>query len=142
MTRAWMAPLVIIVAAAAGCQNKVLDENQQLRNQNVELQDQLHQKDTDLAGRPQASDLTALQGQLADRDKQIADLQAQMNKPVAGEVAPAPAAATGGFGGITVTRDARSGNITVNVPGDVLFASGEADVKTSGKATVSKIAGI
>ncbi|MDB5325747.1 MAG: yiaD [Phycisphaerales bacterium] len=139
MTRAWTALLIISAAAFnLGCQNKVLDENKQLRNQNLELQDSLKQKDTDLAGRPQASDLAALQGQLADKDKQLADMQAQMNKPVAGEIAPAE----GGFAGITVTRDTKAGTITVNVPGDVLFASGDSAIKPGAKATLGKIASV
>lgn len=137
MKRAWMALFPLVAMGALGCQNKMYDENQQLRSQNMELQDQLHQKDADLAGRPQSSDLAALQGQIAERDKQIADLQAQVNKPVAGE---APHDAT--LEGITVSRDARAGTITVNVPGDVLFASGDATLKTSAKATLDKIAGI
>jgi flagellar motor protein MotB len=143
MKSAWMAALLLAPLAAfnVGCQNKVLEENKQLRNQNLELQDNLRQKDTDLAGRPQASDLAALQGQLAEKDKQLADMQAQLNKPAAGEVAPSNNA-DGSFGGITVTRDTRAGTITVNVPGDVLFASGDAALKSSAKATLGKIAGV
>ena len=140
MKRAWTGLFPLVAIGALGCQNKLYDENQQLRQQNVELQDQLHQKDTDLAGRPQSSDLTTLQGQIADRDKQIADLQAQVNKPAPGEAPPTDNG--GGFGGIIVSRDARAGTITVNVPGDVLFASGDAAVKSSAKATLDKIAGI
>ena len=133
----------VALGAQQGCQDKVYDENKALRTQNVELQDQLNQRTADLNGRPQASDLTALQGQLADRDKQIADLQTQLNKPAPGEVAAAaPTANPGGFGGITVTRDAKAGTITVNVPGDVLFASGDAAIKSSADATVSRIAGV
>ncbi|HEX8325676.1 MAG TPA: OmpA family protein [Tepidisphaeraceae bacterium] len=133
-----MAPLLLTAVAGLGCQNKVLDENKQLRDQNVELQDQLHQKDTDLSSRPQASDLAALQATMREKDQQIADLQSQMNKPVAGETA----ANDGSLAGITVTRDTRAGTITVNVPGDVLFASGDAAIKPGAKATLSKIADI
>ena len=32
------------------------------------------------------------------------------------------------------------GTLTVNVPGDVLFASGKADLKDTAKSTLSKIA--
>ena len=141
MNRAWTLPLALAAAAASvGCQNKVLDENRQLRDQNVELQDALKQKDNELGSRPQAADLAALQGQLADRDKQIGDLQQQMNRPAPGET---PATNNdGSLAGITVTRDTRAGTITVNVPGDVLFASGDAAIKSSAQVTLNKIAGI
>ncbi|MGC4030423.1 MAG: OmpA family protein [Tepidisphaeraceae bacterium] len=137
MNRAWMVPLVLVAGVGVGCQNKVLEENKQLHDQNVELQDQLRQKDGEIASRPQASDVTALQGQLADRDRQIADMQAQLNKPAAGE-----APTSDSFAGITVTRDTRAGTITVNVPGDVLFTSGDAALKPTAKATLGKIAGV
>ena len=141
MTRAWTCALLPLLAVAAGCQNKVLDENKALRGQNIELQDQLRQRESDLSGRPQTSDLATLQGQLADRDRQIADMQTQLNKPAAGEPAPTPNG-EGGFGSITVTRDAKSGNITVNVPGDVLFASGDSAIKPAAKSTLAKIAAV
>lgn len=137
MKRAGMG-LMVLAAAAAGCQSKLYDENQALRNQNIELQDQLGKKDTELAGRPQAQDLASLQGALADRDKQIADLQSQLSKPAAGAL-PQPET---GLSGITVSRDDKAGTVTVNVPGDVLFASGDAAIKTSAEATLDKIAGL
>lgn len=137
MNRAWMVPLLALAAVGLGCQNKVLDENKQLHGQNLELQEQLRQKDGEIASRPQTADVAALQGQLADRDKQIADMQAQLNRPAAGE-----AATSDSFAGITVTRDTRAGTVTVNVPGDVLFASGDAALKPTAKATLGKIAGV
>jgi len=133
------AGLGLTVLTAMGCQSKLYDENQALRNQNIELQDQLGRKDAELAGRPQAQDVASLQGALADRDRQIADLQSQLAKPAPGNT---PAPESGGLSGITVSRDDKAGTITVNVPGDILFASGDAAIKKNAEATLDKIAGL
>lgn len=138
MTRTWMCLVPLLFVGAVGCQNALHDENRALRQQNVELQESLRKREGELASRPEAGDLTALQGAIADRDKQIADMQAIINRPQPGEAA---APSNGGFEGITVTRDDKAGTVTVNVPGDVLFASGDAAVKESAKATLGKIAG-
>jgi chemotaxis protein MotB len=137
MSRAWMGFAPLIALAAVGCQNAVHDENLALRNQNIELQQEKTRLESELSARPQAQDVQVLQGQLAERDRQIDEMKSQLAKPAPGESAADPA-----LGGITVTRDDRAGTITVNVPGDVLFASGDASVKSSAKATLTKIAGI
>ena len=132
----WMC-LFPLAAMTIGCQNKLHEDNLGLRNQNIELQADKSRLESDLAGRPQPQDLATLQSQIAERDRAIADLQTQLKAPpVAGEIAD-PALA-----GITVSRDDRAGTITVNVPGDVLFASGDATVKKSADATLNKIAAI
>jgi flagellar motor protein MotB len=134
-----MSLLCLMALASVGCQNKLYEENVALRRQVLEYQDQNRQLQSELGGRPQQTDLQTLQGQLAERDKQIADLQTQINKPAPGEPKEA---GPSGFGNIEVTRDARAGTITVNVPGDVLFASGDATVKASAKGTLDKIANV
>jgi chemotaxis protein MotB len=138
MNRAWMCTLPLLAVGAIGCQNALHDENLGLRKQNIELQQDKSRLEGELSGRPQQQDVQVLQGQLAERDKQIADLQAQMNKPQPGE-APRE---SNGLDGITVTRDDKAGTITVNVPGDILFASGDSNLKESAKATLKKISGI
>ncbi len=134
----WMCMLPLLTAGAVGCQNKVHDENLSLRQQNVELQDSLRTKESELAARPQPGDVAALQGQLAERDKSIEDLRSQLTaKPAPGEAPADPA-----LSGLTVTRDDRAGTITVAVPGAVLFASGDAEVKASAGSTLKKLAAV
>src|SRR5690606_21890346 len=77
-----------------------------------------------------------------DRTRQALDA-AQLelaNRPT--DVAPPPAAtARTGFEGIEdieVTRTA-AGNISVQVPGDVLFASGKVDLRNEAKQTLNQI---
>jgi len=138
MRGAWMCILPFLALGTVGCQNKLADENRDLRNQNIELQEALRKRESDLAARPDPAEVSALQGQLAERDKQIGDLTSRLNAP---PPADAPKDETASFGGITVTRDDK-GNITVAVPGDVLFASGDATVKSTAKTTLDRIAGI
>jgi flagellar motor protein MotB len=138
MNRAWMCMLPLLAVGAIGCKNALHDENLGLRKQNIELQQEKSRLEGEIGGRPQPQDVQALQAQLGERDRQIADLQSQLNKPQ-------PAASpedNSALAGITVTRDDKAGTLTVNVPGDVLFTSGDAAVKESAKATLDKIAGI
>lgn len=136
MRGTWMCVLPVLMLGAVGCQNKLADENRDLRQQNIELQEALRQKESQLAAKPDLTpQVDALTGELNQSRQQIVDLQAQLNAK------SAEPKETTGFGDITVTRDEK-GNITVAVPGDVLFASGDATVKSGAKATLDRIAGI
>jgi outer membrane protein OmpA-like peptidoglycan-associated protein len=126
---------LILLPLASGCQNKLADENKALWQQNRELQSRLSATATASAPQPQDSaQLAALQSQIAERDQKIADLQSQLRQPGVGD-APNPAIA-----GIETSYDKASGNMTVNVPGDVLFAPGDATVRDEAKSTLDKVA--
>lgn len=130
----------LVVAAAAalvacsGCQNKLHDENVALHQQNRELQERLNDAELRLQQAPNPADVQRLQGELAARDAQIAQLQNQLRQPAPGQPAD-PALAS-----IEVTRNDREGTLTVNIPGDVLFPSGQAELKESSKKTLDRIA--
>jgi chemotaxis protein MotB len=127
----------MIVAAmalvASGCQNKLADENKALWQQNRELQARYNEA----ANAPKADpgQVTALQGEIAQRDAKISELESQLRAPAPGEK-PDPQIA-----GIETSFDQATGNMTVNIPGDVLFDAGRASLKESSKATLNKIAG-
>lgn len=127
------AALMGLLAFGSGCQNKVHDENIALHRQNRELQARLNESEMKLQQAPNPADVQRLQGELAARDQQIADLQNQLRTPPPGQPTD-PALA-----GIEVTRDERAGTVTVNIPGDVLFTSGQADLKDSSKKTLDRI---
>ncbi len=120
---------------AVGCQNKVHDENKRLWQQNRELQTDKNRLESDLASRPDPSQVSQLQQELAARDAKIAELESQLQTPAPGQPQDSSLA------GIEVTRDEAAGTMTVNVPGDVLFSSGQATLKSSAQATLNKIAG-
>jgi chemotaxis protein MotB len=126
----------LLCISGFGCQNKLQDENAGLWKQNRELQAKLRDAESQRDARPDQSQYAQLQGQLAQRDQQIADLQNQLRTPQPGAAAPVNES----LAGIEVTRDDRAGTLTVNVPGDVLFPSGQAELKESAKATLNKVA--
>src|SRR5687768_7454492 len=127
----------MLVAALAlvgtGCQNKLAEENKQLWQQNRELQARYGEA----ANQPKAdpNQLNALQGEIAARDAKIAELETQLRAPTTGQ------AADPGLAGIETSFDQATGNMTVNIPGDVLFDAGRASLKDSAKSTLNKIVG-
>lgn len=108
--------LALILPTLVGCNKGLKAERDALYAQNLELQDELD--------RTRAA-LDAAQLELA-------------NRPM--EAAPVPADTTGfeGISGVDVSRTA-AGNISVQVPGDVLFASGKVDLRNEAKQTLNQI---
>ncbi len=127
--------LSVLTASGAGCQNKLHDENVALRKQNIELQSRLSDTDSKLRAAPDPGALSSMQSEIAARDARIADLQAQLAKPAPN----ATPEESGLLKGIEVTRDTKAGTVTVNLPGDVLFGSGSADLKATAKTTLDKV---
>jgi len=128
--------LVLLSLVNSGCQNKLYEENRQLHSQNRELQQKLSESDMKVRSTPDTSQqMASMQQELKARDEKIAELQAQLANPAPNT----PAEESNLLKGIEVTRDDRAGTMTVNLPGDVLFASGSADLKQSAKSTLDKI---
>jgi flagellar motor protein MotB len=127
--------MLVLAAAAAltgmGCQNKLADENKALWQQNRELQAKFAEASS--APKVDPTQVNALQGEIAQRDAKISELEAQLKAPAPGEK-PDPQIA-----GIETSFDQATGNMTVTIPGDVLFDSGRASLKESSKATLNKI---
>ena len=117
----------ILCVLAIGCQNKLHEENRALWQQNREQQARLSERESD------AAQLAAMQQQLAERDAKINELQSQLRQPTAG-------ASGADLGGIEATYDDVSGKMTVAVPGDVLFSSGDATVRDTARSTLDKVA--
>ncbi len=135
MLRSWMVMSVVSLMGltSVGCQNKLHDENMDLHRQNRELQAKLTDAENRLRQAPDPGQLQSMQQQIAERDAKISELQNQLRQPAPGQTA------ANDLSGIEVTRDDRAGTLTVNLPGDVLFDSGKADLKTSAKATLNKV---
>jgi chemotaxis protein MotB len=124
--------VVALALVAAGCQNKLYEANTQLRAQYLEAQARLDRMET--APKADNAQLASLQGEIAQRDAKISELESQLRQPAAGQ------ANEPGIAGIETSFDPKSGNMTVNIPGDVLFDSGRATLKDSSKSTLNKIA--
>lgn len=125
-----------ITLFATGCQNKLQDENAQLYDQNKRLQGDLDDararlSDTEgrLAKAPDPASVSQMQSRIAELESQL-------------KAAPAGGAANNdpSLSGIEATYDKARGTLTVNLPGEVLFESGKAVLKTSAHATLDKIA--
>jgi len=132
MQRTWMGLLAVtlISLASAGCQNKLAAENRNLWAQNRELQARL--ASSEQAPKTDPAQLSQLQQQIAERDAKIAELQNQLREPGAGQSEPQIA-------NIETSYDQASGKMTVAVPGDVLFAAGDAKIRDDAKSTLDKV---
>lgn len=109
-----------------GCNKDLKQKNESLWQENTELRDQLAAE----TSRADAAD--SRRGELL---AQIADLEGRLSGGSTSTVG------TGfeGIGGVDVERGA-GGEITVRVPGDVLFSSGKVDLKSSAKSTLAQVA--
>jgi chemotaxis protein MotB len=126
--------LLTIACFTAGCQNKMIDENKSLWQQNRELQAQNNDLTERLKQAPDPQALASMREEIAKRDQEIANLQANLRQPSA----QAPAA--NGLEGIDATYDPKAGTLTVAIPGRVLFEPGVADLKSSSHPTLDKVA--
>ncbi len=134
---------LLVMAALAifttGCQSSLADERDKLVAQNREMQSTIDRLKMEKSAAPAGTDTSQADGlrdQLAARDAELAAMKAAAtNTP-----GPGPSSAGGDFGGAVATIDPKAGTLTVNIPGDVLFASGQATIKPTSHATLDKIA--
>jgi flagellar motor protein MotB len=125
---------------AAGCQNRMHDDNLALHDQNNRLQGELTETRSKLAdteGRLQRAPDPA---QVSQMQARISELEEQLK-----QTQPAPAVGPSGkadpsIPGIEATYDRARGTLTVNLPGEILFEPGKAALKGSAHGTLDKIA--
>ena len=123
-----MSGWVLLAALAGGCQNQQLvRERDALFAQNTALQERLNES------------RAAYDAVVAERNRLAKQLEDELSRP-----APPPPPSSGdGFGAIEgVETFTEAGQITVRVPGDVLFASGKTELKSSSRNTLDGIAGV
>lgn len=131
--------IVALIVLGSGCKNAMYDENVSLHQQNRELQSNLDSRNAQLRSAPDPAQMQAMQTELLDRDRKIAGLQAQLRQPTPANTKAGTPASDPAISGIETSYDAKAGTVTVNLPGDVLFAPGQADLKSTAKATLSKV---
>jgi chemotaxis protein MotB len=132
--------VVLFCGVACGCSSSGMqDQNAALLQQNQDLQARLDADNARLRQAPDPSQLAAMQAAIADRDKQIADLQSRPQLASMTTPAPDPAPVRS-IAGLETSVDKRTGNVTVTLPGDVLFDSGKADLKPSAQDTLDRVA--
>jgi|SRR5687768_5964960 len=133
-----VATMALCTLVAPGCKSSMHDQNLSLHTQNRELQERNRQLEAERDARPDASALSAKDAEIAAANAKVAELQNQLRQP-----APAQggvAATDPGIAGIETSFNKATGEMTVTLPGDVLFDSGRATLKESSKATLNKVA--
>lgn len=128
---------VVALATAGGCQNKVLDDNKKLREQNMELQARLSERESMKA---QDAPLTPPEPKAPAEPKTVTPPPVTVQPPPV-VVTPPPVTVSpppADLGG-EVTVDPQAGTTTVNFLGDALFDSGRATVKDTAKANLDKM---
>jgi chemotaxis protein MotB len=126
-------PLAICFVSLACSSNKNPDELSQLKRQNQQLQARLAEADSKLKAAPDATQLQALQNEIAQRETRIKDLEGQLQKSPAGVTSDPE------LKGIEATYDRKKGELTVNVPASILFEPGSVTLKPAAQATLSQI---
>lgn len=113
-----------------GCNKNLKEQNEALYAENQELR-------SELTNARDALDLC--ETERAQMANTIDSLEAQLD-----EAQSAPASGRSGFEGIEgiEVEQGRRGEVTVRVPGDVLFASGKVNLRNSSKRTLQQIAGV
>jgi outer membrane protein OmpA-like peptidoglycan-associated protein len=121
---------LVVVAAVAGCQNKMYDQNKELMEENRQLRDQ-----NDAMRRQQATQTPPPQ----QAPQQAVVQQTPPQQPATNQVAaPPPKAPVEQIGGLE-TNVNRAGDTVVQLPSDVFFDSGQATLKQTSKASLDKV---
>jgi len=134
-TSARLAALLALAGLAlGGCQKNKTNELSQLREANVELRQQNAQLRTEA---------DTAQDELMSLQDRLSELENELASEPAAPLASAGTARTGfeGIAGVEIEESPR-GEVTVRVPGDVLFASGKVDLRNSAKQTLRQIADV
>lgn len=135
MRRAGMVAMVLgLLTLSMGCASNK-GETAKLQEENALLRQRLGEYQSALAGSANPNQVTALQSEIAQREARIRELEAQIKKP------DATGPTTPGIEGVTTSYDRRKGELTVSLPADILFASGNAQLKDSSLATLEKVIG-
>jgi outer membrane protein OmpA-like peptidoglycan-associated protein len=125
MRRRWITSgtIGLVSILAMGCQDKVLEENRALHEQNVELQAQLDEAHRQRQAEPAPAPVVV----------------APAPAPVVVPPPPPAPAPKPDLGTLVVTEDKAAGTTTVSLPGDVFFDSGHDIIKESAKASLDKV---
>lgn len=120
--------LLVLTAGLTGCNDAMKMDNARLTDENIELREELARARAALDAA--TNEVEALRGQLATRATPVTQVIPVVNT-------------NRGFEDIEGVETIRARDtITVRVPGDVLFASGQATLQTASKSTLQRVASV
>jgi outer membrane protein OmpA-like peptidoglycan-associated protein len=128
----WLRMGLVIVGLAAGCQNKLYDQNKELMDENRALRDQ-NDALRKQQGQAQAQPPVQQQAMVPQNPPPVVAQNQMVAQPP-----PMTAAKPEQIGGLETTVTAR-GNTVVHLPSDVFFDPGQATLKQSAKASLDKV---
>lgn len=130
-----VAALALTLAASTGCSNDLKAERDRLKDENLQLRDDLADARTALQScEDERGDLTEQNSKLR---MQLADSSSSA------QPANQPQSDDTGFEGIQgVSGETRPGEVSAVVEGDMLFASGSVDLKAEAKRSLDKVASV
>ncbi len=123
--------VVLLAVVTGGCENKVKKERDAAISQSREAQQLLD------ATRQENQSLAVQNQRLLAENQRLQAEAAALQESL--RTQPANAPAEPGLEGIDAVYDAAAGTVTVTLPGDVLFASGSADLRPAARTTLDKI---
>jgi outer membrane protein OmpA-like peptidoglycan-associated protein len=122
---------VVFVAMAAGCQNKLYDQNKELMDENRALRDQ-----NDSMRKQQAQTPPPVQQPLLPQQPVVSNPPTSTTPQ---QAVPAAPKSVEQIGGLETTVNQRTGDTTVHLPSDVFFDPGQATLKQTSKASLDKV---
>jgi outer membrane protein OmpA-like peptidoglycan-associated protein len=132
--------VALVGLVSAGCQNAMYDENLALHSQARQLQEDKKSLMGELETRPTDAQVASLRTENQAKAQRIAELERQLAERLAmpdesGLMIP-------GIDNVEIGLNDAGTEMTMRVPGDVLFASGSDTVNSGAKATLNRIADI
>ena len=131
--------LLCMSLALVGCSSSSGPSKDDLVRENQELKARLADSERATQNQANPQQLAAMRAEIETREARIRELEKQLRTPEPAGAATPAAPEDPGIKGIETSYDRRKGELTVNLPSDVLFASGKTDLKPSAKATLDKI---
>jgi flagellar motor protein MotB len=120
----------LVSTALVGCRNRVAEERDELWRQSRAQQEELDKRN---------AELEAMRKAQASKPATPPAPAAAAPAPVAPPAPQSPQPVTP-IGGLETTSDPSAGTVTVNLPGDIFFNSGEATIRTPAQDSLKKVA--